>query len=63
MTIAEKLNIMEMIWDDLCRQSPPIESPDWHFDELKQREQALTDGTAKIMTWDEAEKQLRQKLL
>ena len=38
MRIEEKISTMEMLWDDIC-QHTTLESPDWHQDDLKAREQ------------------------
>jgi hypothetical protein len=44
MTTEEKLQTMEILWDDICRIIPDFSSPSWHEDILKEREQNILDG-------------------
>ena len=55
MTVEEKISTMEMIWDDLC-QHTTLESPDWHQDVLKVREQKRASSQEEPMDWSEAKK-------
>ena len=32
MTVPEKLQLMEALWEDLSRNSDALESPEWHRD-------------------------------
>lgn len=43
MTQKEKLQAMEMLWDDLCRTDPDFQSPAWHNDILEERERDLKE--------------------
>ena len=52
---------METIWKDLARDERQVKSPDWHFDELKAREQRRKAGKEKVLDWDEAKKELRRR--
>ena len=38
MTTEEKLQAMELLWDDICRNAPDFSSPAWHGDILQERE-------------------------
>lgn len=38
MSVEEKLQAMESLWDDLCGRAGVISSPDWHEDVLAERE-------------------------
>jgi len=38
MTTEEKIQTMESIWVDLCKESANIPSPAWHGNILKERE-------------------------
>ncbi len=62
MTIEEKLNAMEMLWDDLCRRSSDFSSPSWHEDVLKEREQRIKDGKDRFVDWDQAKKDIRNSI-
>jgi hypothetical protein len=44
MTVAEKLEAMEQLWDDLCRAPEEVPSPAWHAEVLAEREQRLHEG-------------------
>jgi hypothetical protein len=37
MTTEEKLQAMEMLWDDICRNIPDFSSPAWHEQILKEK--------------------------
>ena len=55
MSIEEKISTMEMLWNDLC-QHTTLESPDWHQDVLKVREQKRASSQELPMDWSEAKK-------
>ncbi len=58
MTVAEKLQVMEAIWDDLCRRGESIPSPAWHGDVLAERERLVAEGKAKFSSWEEARERI-----
>ena len=60
MTTEEKLQVMELLWDDLCRNAPDFSSPTWHEDILKEREKRLKEGKEKFVDWNKAKKELRE---
>lgn len=62
LTIAEKLQAMEMLWDDLCRNAQEIESPAWHGDILQQREEQLAQGEDSFQSWEQAKKDIRKSI-
>ena len=62
MTIEEKIQAMENLWDDLCRNASDKISPSWHKGVLRQREQAEAVGEAQFMDWEAAKKKLRESL-
>ncbi|MEJ5366304.1 MAG: addiction module protein [Desulfosoma sp.] len=63
LTVAEKLQLMEAIWDDLSRQDLAFDSPHWHEEVLKDREQALATGKATISDWEEAKERIKRNVL
>ena len=63
MTLAQKLDLMEMLWDDLSQNEQTLDSPAWHEAVLKEREEALNAGKVKISDWDEAKKRIRKNVL
>jgi putative addiction module component (TIGR02574 family) len=62
LTLAQKLDLLETIWDDLAKQEETFESPPWHEEVLKDREEALAAGKATVSDWDEAKDRIRRKV-
>ncbi len=60
MTTAEKLCVMETIWADLSRDEAQFESPSWHGEVLKEREEKIKSGAESFIDWETAKKQLRE---
>ena len=56
---AEKLRMMETIWDDLTHDTVMMASPEWHNDELKKAELAYQNKQAEMVSWEVAKKMLR----
>ena len=56
MPLSQKIRLMEMIWDDLRRESEDFESPDWHRIELEATEARRKAGLEEPVDWDEAKK-------
>jgi len=53
MSIVERLQTMEAIWDSLLHENTEIESPGWHNDVLKERKKTIEDGSATLISLDE----------
>ena len=62
MSTNEKLQALEEIWEDLCRNSDDIPSPAWHEDVLNKRKLKVSEGTAQYIDWDKAKQQIRDQL-
>lgn len=58
---AEKLPVMETIWEDLSREDQPLQSPARHESLLQKTEQRVQSGQEKILHWKEAKKELRKR--
>jgi hypothetical protein len=63
MTIEQKLEAIEYIWDDLCRNAEDIPSPEWHREELEKREKELLSGNSELIDWETAKKGLIDSIL
>ena len=50
--LAEKLQIMEAIWDDLRAQAERVPVPQWHRDLLDERRKAVEEGREELLNWD-----------
>jgi putative addiction module component (TIGR02574 family) len=63
LTLSQKLDLMEAIWDDLTKHDEMLESPDWHEHVLEDREKALAAGKAKASDWHKAKERIRKNVL
>ncbi len=62
MTSNEKLKAMELLWDDICRNISPLESPSWHERILERREKLILEGKGNFHDWDQRKKAIRDLL-
>lgn len=62
MTIEEKIQAMESIWDDLCKNADSVPSPSWHKDVLDERAEGINRGDLKFVDWDAAKKNIRREI-
>ncbi len=62
LTLAQKLALMEALWDDLAKHEKTLESPDWHEEILKDREKAIAAGKASFSDWEEAKERIRRNV-
>jgi putative addiction module component (TIGR02574 family) len=60
LTVAEKVRLLESVWDSLCHQSGDVRSPEWHREVLEERKRRLTSGQATVSPWSEAKARLLQ---
>ncbi len=58
MSVEDKIQAMELIWDDLCHNADGIESPLWHGDVLSDREEAIQLGADEFIDWEVAKKNI-----
>lgn len=59
MSVTERLQAMDQLWDSLTRSSGEIPSPDWHQDVLVERKAKAQRGEAKFLTLDQLRSRLR----
>ena len=62
LSTADKIMLMERLWEDLSRRPAEIVSPDWHGDILLQREVAVREGRTNFVDWQSAKERLRDRL-
>ena len=62
MTTGEKLQAMELLWDDICRNVPDFSSPAWHGDILKERDTIVKEGGGKFLDWQQAKEDIRKSI-
>ena len=56
MSREEQLLAMEMLWDEICHQTPEPASPEWHKNILNDREAKVAEGATEYLTIDEVKK-------
>jgi len=61
MTLDEKLELMERLWEDLSNVSSDTPSPAWHGRVLAERMAAVREGRTQFIPWEEAEQRLRER--
>lgn len=62
LSVTEKIQIMESLWNDLCQQANQVKSPDWHQQILAKRESAIKLGEDKFIDWEAAKRRISQSL-
>ena len=62
MSTEEKIQTMEIIWNDLCRTADNIPSPSWHKKVLQEREDRIKKGDDEFVDWNSAKKHIRDKI-
>ena len=60
MTVEEKIQALEALWDDLCRRAGEVESPQWHEKVLDERHAAYKRGEEVSEDWDTAKRKIRR---
>ena len=62
MSLSEKLQVMEALWEDLSRNSDSLDSPVWHGTVLEEREKRIAAGEAHFSDWDQAKADIRKRV-
>lgn len=62
MSVEEKIQAMESIWDDLCDRADSLASPAWHGGVLADRESALQGGDDETIDWETAKQNINKQL-
>ena len=62
MTLTEKLQLMEALWEDLSRNADALESPDWHREVLEERERRIASDEARFSDWEAAKADVRRQV-
>jgi putative addiction module component (TIGR02574 family) len=57
--VAERLRLIEELWDSLDAEIDALPIPDWHRAELDKRLDALDNGTSVGAPWDEVRKRIK----
>jgi hypothetical protein len=62
MSIEEKIQTMEIIWDDLCTKANSILSPSWHANVLNDRENGISHREDVFIDWNSAKKNIEDSI-
>jgi hypothetical protein len=62
LSLAQKLDLMEILWADLTRDDTKLKSPAWHETVLKDREEAFAAGKVTVSDWEQAKKRIKKKV-
>ena len=63
LTVTEKIQFMESLWESLCAQTENIVSPAWHDQVLQEREAALQNQADGFVDWEAAKQAIRKQVL
>jgi hypothetical protein len=61
MSVSERLQTMEQLWDALAREESKVASPAWHGQILAERKARVERGEAKFFTRDQLRTYLREQ--
>jgi putative addiction module component (TIGR02574 family) len=58
---AEKLQLVEDLWDDLATTPEAVPVHDWQKEELARRKANLLNNPASGLSWDEVKRRVRSR--
>jgi putative addiction module component (TIGR02574 family) len=61
LSLAEKLQLVENLWDDLAATPDAIPIHDWQKAELARRKANLSKNPASSLSWDEFKRRIRSR--
>ena len=61
LTVQEKLDLLEEVWDDLCNKPENVPVPEWHKEVLDERERMLQEGQISISDWESAKGRIEKR--
>ena len=61
MTLAERLQAMELLWESISASPEKIASPDWHGEVLKRRLSKVKSGKGTFLTIQQLKARLAKK--
>jgi len=62
MSVEEKIQTMELLWDSLSQAPADLETPDWHGEILAERAAAVERGEDGFEDWESAKADIRSQL-
>ena len=61
MTLEEKLQAMEELWESISSNEALVAVPDWHLDALRETEADIQAGRDQPLDWEAAKADLRKR--
>ena len=58
--VAERLQLVEDLWDSIARSNADIPVPQWQKNELKRRKQNYLSNPNSALTWDKVKDDILQ---
>lgn len=58
---AEKLQLVQDLWDDLAAQPENVPIPEWHIEELERRGALYDANPEAVISWEESKRRIREK--
>jgi len=58
---AEKLQLVQDLWDDLAAQTENVPIPEWHIEELERRGAIYDANPNSVIPWEESKRRIRAK--
>lgn len=62
MSMEDKIQTMESLWDSLIHENMEMVSPDWHGEVLAEREAAIERGEIQFEDWETAKEKIRKQV-
>jgi len=62
LTVEEKLDYVESLWDRIAAKPEAVAVPDWHLEVIEQRTNGGHAGSPAGRSWDDFRQELRLKL-
>lgn len=62
MSVPEKLEVIERVWESLRGEEKNFESPAWHNELLAARKKMHAEGKTKFSAWPEAKERIRRRV-
>ena len=62
LTVEEKLDYVESLWDRIAARPEAVAGPDWHLEVIEQRTNGGQAGSHVGRSWDDFREELRARL-
>ena len=62
LSVEEKLDYVESLWDRIAARPETVPVPDWHLEVIEQRTHGGPAGSRNGRSWDDFREELRTKL-